>query len=368
MLSQPRGLASPWRAAARWGGDPARLATRATRLLRPSRETLDGMSQPNPLSLVGSTPLIEADGVFCKLECSNPTGSVKDRIAKFLLESAMRRGELKPGDTVVEATSGNTGIAMSHAARALGCKAMIFMPEHMSEERIALMRELGAEVRLTPRDESFEGSVKRRDEYRGRPGYFVPDQFGNPENPLCHEQTTGAELVAQLKSQGIEHLDAFVAGTGTGGSLMGVARALRREWPDVRIVAVEPTESAVMLGETAGEHGIQGIGDGFIPPIVDMSEVSEVATVSTDEAHAEATRIHEQLGHCVGRSSGANMLVARNLAARGMRVATLWPDCSDRYVSLGLEPPSSEHTTCSLHDQCALRRADVLTPPKPRSG
>lgn len=321
-----------------------------------------------PLNLVGSTPVIRADGVFCKLECSNPTGSVKDRIAKYLLESAMRRGALKPGDTVVEATSGNTGIAMSHAARALGCKAMIFLPEHMSEERISLMRELGADVRLTPREESFEGSVRRRDEFKGRPGYFVPDQFGNPENPQCHEETTGAELVEQLHAAGVgpdNPLDAFVAGTGTGGSLMGVARALRKEWPRVRIVAVEPAESAVMLGGPPGEHGIQGIGDGFIPPIVDMKEVDEVVAVSTEEAHAEAMRIHEQLGHCVGRSAGANMLVARRIAARGtaprpLNVATLWPDCSDRYVSLGLSSPASPDTTCELHSQCAARRAGVL--------
>ena len=321
------------------------------------------MSGASPLDLIGSTPLIEADGVFCKLECSNPTGSVKDRIAKFLLERAMSRGDLRPGDTVVEATSGNTGIAMAHAARALGCKAILYLPEHMSAERIELMRELGAEVRLTPREESFEGAVRRRDEHAGRPGCFIPDQFGNPENPQCHEETTGAELVQQLRARGLGDavpLGAFVAGTGTGGSLMGVARALRKAWPRVRIVAVEPVESEVMQGGPPGEHGIQGIGDGFIPPIVDMAEVDDVRSVSTGDAHAEALRIHESLGHCVGRSAGANMLVARRLAETGMSVATLWPDCSDRYVSLGLHPPSSGATTCELHDQCSLRRADVL--------
>ena len=322
------------------------------------------MSGDSPLAHVGGTPLIEADGVLCKLECSNPTGSVKDRIAKHLLEGALKRGELRPGDTVVEATSGNTGIAVAHAARALGCKALIYVPEHMSAERLELMRELGAEVRLTPREESFEGAVRRRDEHRGTPGFWIPDQFGNPENPRCHEETTGAELVAQVRALdagGAERpLDAFVAGTGTGGTLMGVARALRKAWPGVRIVAVEPSESAVMRGGPAGEHGIQGIGDGFVPPIVDMAEIDEVATVTTEEAHAEALRIHEALGHCVGRSAGANMAVARRIAERGLRVATIWPDCSDRYVSLGLHSPASGATTCELHDQCSIRRAQVL--------
>lgn len=320
---------------------------------------------------MGPTPLVEADGVWCKLECSHPTGSVKDRIAAWILGGALRRGELRPGDTVVEATSGNTGIAIAHAARRLGCKAVIYVPEHVSAERFELMRALGAEVRLTPREESFEGAVRRRDAHAGEPGVFIPDQFGNPENPLCHEETTGAELVAELRERGLDDarpLDAFVAGTGTGGTLMGVARALRKAWPGVRIVAVEPAESAVMLGRPAGEHGIQGIGDGFVPPIVDMSEIDSVDTVSTDEAHAEALRIHEQLGHCVGRSAGANMAVARRLAARGLRVATIFPDCSDRYVSLGLHPPSSEATTCEFRDRCSLMRARAFADERPDAG
>lgn len=308
------------------------------------------------LDRIGRTPLARLDGVLVKLECSNPTGSVKDRVAKFLLQEALRRGELAPGDTVVEATSGNTGIAMSMVARELGLKALLFMPEHMSAERVEFIRALGAEVRLTPREESFAGACARRDEYAGRPGFHVPDQFGNPDNTRCHELTTGPEILEQAREMGVARLDVFVAGVGTGGTLMGIGRALRQACPELRVVAVEPTESAVMSGGPAGEHGIQGIGDGFIPALVDMELVDEVARVSTEEAHAEARRIHETHGHCIGRSAGANQIVARRFADRGLATVTIWPDCSDRYVSLGLHAPDAEETTCPEAHRCAHRR------------
>jgi len=308
------------------------------------------------LDSVGGTPLVRLDGVLVKLECSNPSGSIKDRIAKYMLLQARRRGELRPGDTVVEATSGNTGIALALMARELGHPVIVYMPEFVTPERRAIVERFGGEVRLTPAAGGYQEAVDRRDAHRGQPGFFVPDQFGNPDNPACHEETTGAELLAQLAEMGVTRLDAFVAGVGTGGTLMGVATALKKEHPDLRVVAVEPSESAVMAGGEPGAHGIHGIGDGFIPPIVDMARVTDVETVTTDDAHAEAERIHEAHGYCVGMSSGANMLVALRLRERGLAVATVWPDCADRYGTMGLAGPAEEdHGACPLRSRCAER-------------
>jgi cysteine synthase A len=309
---------------------------------------------------IGHTPLLFTDGVFVKLECANPGGSVKDRIARFMLEEAVRRGDLRPGDTVVEATSGNTGVALAMVGPRLGHKVMIFMPEHMSEERRRMLEALGAEVCLTPKADGFEGAIALRNRYRGRPGYFVPDQFGNPDNTRCHRETTGAEIADQLRDYGCGRLDWFVAGVGTGGTLMGVAQALRATMPGVRIAAVEPDESAVMSGGSAGEHGIMGIGDGFVPDLVDMGAVDEVVRVSTDEAHAAADRIRREHGYCVGRSAGANMVAARRLLEPHGGVATVWPDCADRYVSVGLEAPSSDEVTCALRAGCRERARRML--------
>lgn len=314
----------------------------------------------NYLESVGNTPLIVADGVFVKLECSNPGGSVKDRIAGFLLIEAKRRGELRPGDTVVETTSGNTGIALSLAAAALGHKLIIFMPEHMSRERVEMMRRFGADVRLTSREGGFAGAVRERDAYRGREGYYVPDQFGNPDNVRCHRLTTGREIIEQLRAHGRERIDWFVAGVGTGGTLMGVGAALREAMPGVRIAAVEPEESAVMSGGEAGDHGIMGIGDGFIPAIVDTDAIDEVVRVSTADAHAAATRIRLSFGHCVGRSSGANHEAARRLHARGFSVVTVWPDCADRYESVGLQGPAHGGVSCPHRAACAERTREML--------
>ena len=312
------------------------------------------------LDSVGNTPLVAFEGLWAKLECANPGGSVKDRIAAFMLREALARGELKAGDTIVEATSGNTGIALALAARALGCKAIIFMPEHMSAERRGMMERAGAEVRLTPREESFAGACAHRDALRGQPGVFIPDQFGNPDNTRCHRETTGRELIDQLRAAGVTRLDAFVAGDGTGGTLMGVGQALREAWPDVRIVAVEPEESAVMSGGPAGEHGIMGIGDGFVPALIDTAFVDEVAVVSTADAHARALAIRASSGHCVGRSSGANTVASLRLVAQGCTVATIWADCADRYESIGLAGPAAAGATCPLHHQCRERTRRML--------
>lgn len=314
------------------------------------------------LKEIGNTPLIPIEGIWVKLECSNPSGSVKDRIAKFLLEEAMQSGKLAPGDTVVEATSGNTGIGISMVARELGLNVIIYMPEHMSQERQEFIRSLGADLRLTPEEESFAGSVAYRDRHLGEPGYFIPDQFGNPDNPKCHRLTTGTEMLRQLQVLGAGELDALVAGTGTGGTLMGVGEALREAMPKIKIVAVEPSESAVMSGCEPGDHFIQGIGDGFIPSIVDMEFVDRVETVSSEEARGESSRLHEEHGYCVGISAGANTLVAKRLRDEGLKVVTLWPDCSDRYETLGLaEPDDVEESRCPWRATCAVHREMIGT-------
>jgi len=309
---------------------------------------------------IGETPFLRIDGIGVKLECSNPGGSVKDRIAAFMLAEAARAGALRPGDTIVEATSGNTGIALAMVGRRLGHPVVIFMPEHMTVERRKMIENLGAEVVLTPREGGFEGAIAVRDGYRGRPGYYVPDQFANPDNPRCHRLTTGAEILRQLDEQGRERVDAFVAGVGTGGTLMGVGSALRGRFERLRLVAVEPAESAVMSGGVAGDHGIGGIGDGFIPDLVDMRLVDEVIAVSTEDAHAEACRIRTEHGHCVGRSAGANMIAASRLRDRGLEVVTLWPDCANRYLSVGLESPASAEVRCALRPGCEARTRDLL--------
>jgi len=306
------------------------------------------------LNTAGATPLVELEQVYVKLECSNPGGSVKDRIARFMLLEARRRGELRPGDVIVEATSGNTGIAMAMIGRELGHDVIIYMPEHMSAERQRFIASFGAELRTTPREQGFEGPIATRDSFKGRSGYYVPDQFANPDNARCHRETTGAELLAQLRAHGVGRLDAFVAGVGTGGTLMGVGAALRESFPGLALVAVEPSESNVMCGRPAGEHTIQGIGDGFIPPLVDMRQVGEVIDVPSALAHQTA-RLH---GHCVGMSSGANLAAARRLRERGLRVATLFPDCSDRYGSMGLAAPAGSR--CPLAKHCAQRGQRLL--------
>ena len=241
----------------------------------------------------------------------------------------------------------------------LGHRVVIYMPEHMTVERRQMMERLGAEVRLTPMQRGFEGAIAERDKYRSKPGYFVPDQFGNPDNTLCHRRTTGAEIVAQLDVRGCDRVDYFVAGVGTGGTLMGVGQALKEAHPRVRLVAVEPEESAVMSGGRPGDHGIGGIGDGFIPALVDMRAVDEVIRVSTAEAHDAAVRIRQEMGYCVGRSAGANMVAALRLKHHGGTVVTLWPDCADRYVSLGLKAPSSEMPGCELSAECRRRAAEL---------
>lgn len=288
---------------------------------------------------VASTPLVEVDGIFAKLECVHPAGSVKDRIAQYILQSAERTGQLRPGMRVVEATSGNTGIAVSYYGKQMGYPVTIVMPEHMTEERKSLIRGLGAELILVSKEGSFAEAVEVRDRIAEDPNVFCVDQFANPLNVECHERTTGAEILVSLKGR---RADAFVAGVGTGGTLMGIGRALRQANPDVWLAAVEPVEAAVMTGGPNGPHGIYGIGDGFLPPIVQGEDgglhpmIDEAIVMSTDEAMSAASDLQKRFNLCVGVSSGANFLAAQRLREGYETVVTVFADGYSKYASHGL--------------------------------
>ena len=307
------------------------------------------------MRLPGNTPLIEVDGIFAKLECANPNGSIKDRIAYYILEESERLGLLKQGMTVVEATSGNTGIALSRYARAKGYEVVIVMPENMTDERKTMIRETGAKLIECSEQGSFAEAASIRDEMAKEEGFFNPDQFSNPLNVECHERTTGCEIIEQMAGHA-ERIDAFVAGVGTGGTLIGVGKALRNRWGDVHLAAVEPTESAVMSGGEPGLHEIQGIGDGFIPAIAadesggvhDM--IDEVITVSSEEAMAAAADLRERFGFCVGISSGANHLAGQQLAGRFGTVVTVFSDGWVRYRSKGLH--QCQGPMCPFIEDC----------------
>src|SRR3989338_670700 len=296
-----------------------------------------------PLPPVGNTPLIKVDGIYAKLECVNPTGSVKDRIAKYILEESERNGLLHKGKTIVEATSGNTGIALAYYGRELGHPVTIVMPRNMSEERKRIICDLGAELILCSEEGSFAEAAKIRDLMAMEKRYFNPDQFSNPLNVECHYRTTGQEILQQIKRDQIDSIDAFVAGVGTGGTLMGVGKALKEVYSNIYIAAVEPSESSVMSGGSPGLHKIQGIGDGFIPKIVQGPRgglnqlIDEVICISSAEAKEAANYIRQEYGFCVGASSGANFLAARQLEKRFRTIVTIFPDGYGKYQSLGLK-------------------------------
>ncbi len=295
--------------------------------------------------------------IHCKLEFMNPSGSVKDRIAGFMLERAEERGELKPGMRIMEVTSGNTGIALAMAAAAKGYALTVLMPETMTSERVQILRALGAEVCLTPVEEGFLGALERlRALGDGKPGIYLPRQFENQDNVRAHYLTTAPEIWEQTGG----NVDAFVDGVGTGGTLMGVGQFLRERNPACELVAVEPLESAVMSGSgTLGEHKIAGIGDGFIPPIVDMGKVSRIEAVSSDDAVAMTRRLGREFGLMVGISSGANVIAALRTAARLGRhrtVVTILPDRAERYFSSDLYR-TGEHAPvrqCSKDCECVF--------------
>jgi cysteine synthase A len=294
------------------------------------------MLTDNILDLIGNTPLIRLKGenIFAKAEFLNPGGSIKDRIALAMLEGAERDGRLKPGSVIVEPTSGNTGIGLALVGALKGYRVRIFMPENMSEERKLLIRTLGAELILTPAAESIGGAVRRVRQMQAEdPLVFVPQQFENPDNPRVHYEETAHELWRQTSGD----IDCFVAGVGSGGTLQGVGRFLKEHKPGIRIVAVEPKNVSALLGHEPGLHQIQGIGDGFIPEILDVSMVDEVVEITDEQAISTTRELGRKYGLLVGISSGANVYAARQIAAKTKgNIATVLPDRAERYFSTAL--------------------------------
>ena len=295
------------------------------------------------IELIGNTPLVRlerivpegAAEVLGKLEARNPSGSVKDRIALSMVEAAEREGLIKPGDTLVEPTSGNTGIGLAMVCARKGYKLVLTMPEDYSVERRRLLERFGAELVLTPAIEGMTGAVHAAGELVEKHGYFMPQQFENPANPEVHRRTTGPEIVRATGGQ----LDAFVAAVGTGGTITGVGELLREEQIDVRIVAVEPARAPVLQGGRAGLHGIQGIGASFIPSVLNQDIYDEIISVRDEDAYEMTERLTKEEGLLVGISSGANvwaaLQVARELGA-GKRVVTMLCDTGERYLSVAL--------------------------------
>lgn len=286
--------------------------------------------------LIGSTPLLRlGENLYAKAEFLNLTGSVKDRAAKYILEDAEARGVLRSGGTIIEPTSGNTGIALAALAVPRGYRCIIVMPDSMSAERIALMRAYGAEVVLAPGCDGMAGSITKAQELAAAiAGSFIPNQFENPANALAHYRTTGPEIWTQCR----ENVDIFVAGVGTGGTLTGTGRYLKEQNPAVQVVAMEPAKSPLLSQGYAGSHGLQGIGANFIPAVLDRTIVDAVVTVSDEDAFAAMRQLAQTYGILVGISAGANYYAAAALAAKypDKTVVTLLPDTGTRYLSTGI--------------------------------
>ena len=285
------------------------------------------------LAAIGNTPLIKIGNVYAKLESVNPSGSIKDRVALEIIEAAEREGKLKKGGTIVEASSGNTGISLAMIAAVKGYKMVVVMPENMSEERVQMTRAFGAELILTSKSGSLKEAIEKAEEIGKSPDTFIARQFSNPNNVKAQEKT-GKEILRDIGA-----VDAIVAGVGTGGTLMGVSNVVKKVNPDLKVIAVEPEEAAVMFGGSdvrISEHKIQGIGDGFIPHIIDMDKVDEVFTVGSEDAVNMSRRLFREYGLLVGISSGANMLVALKVAKKYDKVVTFLPDRGERYLSMDL--------------------------------
>ena len=299
---------------------------------------------PSAEALIGGTPLVEIPHiahelglkarVLVKLEGQNPGGSAKDRVALSMVEDAEKRGLLAPGSTIIEPTSGNTGIGLCVIAAARGYKCVIVMPDSMSAERQQLMRALGANVVLTPGAKGMQGAIEEAERlHKATPGSFIPAQFDNPANPDAHYKTTGPEIFADTDGE----VDIFVAGVGTGGTLTGAGRYLKEHKPSVRLVAVEPASSPLLSKGYAGAHGLQGIGANFVPTVLDRTLIDELFPVTEDEAYAAGRLLAAREGILAGISSGAALHAALVLAGKeenvGKTIVALLPDLGDRYLS-----------------------------------
>jgi len=293
--------------------------------------------------LIGNTPIVKLNRlpdqdsaeVYLKLEFFNPASSVKDRIALAMIEDAEKKGLLKPGDTIIEPTSGNTGIGLAMVAAAKGYKTILVMPETMSLERRNLLRAFGAELVLTPGPEGMRGAVKKAEELVKEHGYFMPQQFENEANPEVHRLTTGREIVEQMGDQ----LDAFVAGIGTGGTITGAGEVLREKYPNIKIYAVEPKDSPILAGGKPGPHKIQGIGANFVPKVLNTKIYDEIIHITTEEAFEGARRAAREEGILSGISSGAAISAALKVAkqlGKGKKVLAIVPDTGERYFSTPL--------------------------------
>jgi len=290
----------------------------------------------NILELIGNTPLVQLKGerIFAKAEFLNPGGSIKDRVALAMLQAAQRQGKLKKDTVIVEPSSGNTGIGLALVGGLMGYRVRIVMPEGMSEERKKLIKALGGELVLIPDEEGLAGAVRRVEEMAAEePNIFVPQQFENPENPRVHYEQTARELWEQMGGD----IDCFVAGVGSGGTLQGVGKFLKEHKAGVRIVAVEPKDNSALLGHEPGLHQIQGIGDGFIPDVLDVSMVDDVVEVSDEDAIETTRQLGKDYGLLVGISSGANVWAAREMTKSiGGNITTVLPDRAERYFSTAL--------------------------------
>ncbi len=293
----------------------------------------------NIIKAIGNTPLLclekmSSGNVYAKAEFLNPGGSIKDRVAKYIIEEAEKDQKLKPGMTIIEATSGNTGIGLTLVGVQKGYQVICVIPENMSDERKKIIQAFGGEIITTPAEESLTGSINRMREITQQEPekYFVADQFVNPKNPETHYKNLGPEIWQDSKGE----IDIFVAGVGSGGTLQGMGQFLKEKNPDIKIVAVEPKNSAALLGKEPGLHQIQGIGDGFIPGVLDVNLVDYVLTVSDEEAIKTTRQLSLQEGLLVGTSSGANVFAALHLDNGRNKVVTVLPDRAERYFSTAL--------------------------------
>ncbi|WP_090928187.1 cysteine synthase A [Salibacterium qingdaonense] len=297
----------------------------------------------NITELIGETPLVKLNrltgendaDVYLKLEFMNPGSSVKDRIALAMIEAAERDGNLKEGDTIIEPTSGNTGIGLAMVAAAKGYRSVLVMPDTMSMERRNLLQAFGAELVLTPGPEGMGGAISKANELAEEKGYFMPQQFENEANPKIHRETTGRELLEQVDGQ----IDSFVSGIGTGGTITGAGKLLKEHYPDLRIIALEPADSPVLSGGNKGPHKIQGIGAGFVPGILDTDIYDEVMTVTTEQSFDYARRAAKEEGVLGGISSGSAIYAALQEAkklGKGKKVVAVIPSNGERYLSTPL--------------------------------